>query len=91
MRWLRDPIHLYSTLSHAQITCQFQGKLIGEEWKKLGDDDKEEWNAKAEADKVRYKKEMEGYSPPSDDDDSDDDSDDGGKKQPAKKKAKKGR
>ena len=36
-------------------------------------------------DKIRYKKEMEGYTPPSDDDDADDD----GAKKPKAKRAKK--
>ena len=61
----------------------FQGKLLGEEWKKLSDDDKVEYEEKAEEDKKRYKKEMEDYTPPSDDDDSD--SDDGGGKKKAKR------
>lgn len=60
-------------------TCVLQGKLLGEEWKKISDDDKAEFEEKAEEDKKRYKKEMEDYTPPSDDDDDDSD-DDGGKK-----------
>ena len=53
---------------------------MGDEWKKLDDDDKEEWNQMAKKDKARYQKEMESYTPPSDDDDSDDDSDSDGEK-----------
>jgi hypothetical protein len=43
-----------------------QGKLLGIEWKKLSDNDKTEYEERAEADKKRYQKEMEDYSPPSD-------------------------
>lgn len=63
-------------------TCVLQGKLLGEEWKKISDDDKAEFEEKAEEDKKRYQKEMEDYTPPSDDDD---DSDDGGGKKKAKR------
>lgn len=59
-----------------------QGKLLGEEWKKLSDNDKVEYEQKAEEDKKRYQKEMENYTPPSDDDN---DSDDGGGKKKAKR------
>lgn len=61
-----------------------QGKLLGEEWKKLSDDDKLEYEKQADKDKKRYQKEMEDYSSPSDDDD-DDDSDDGAGKKKAKR------
>eukprot|EP00986_Skeletonema_menzelii_P009863 scaffold4599_cov138-Skeletonema_menzelii.AAC.9 len=57
------------------------GKLLGEEWKKMSDDDKVEFEEMAEEDKKRYQKEMEDYTPPSDDDDSDD----GGGKKTAKR------
>jgi len=60
-----------------------QGKLLGEEWKKLSDKDKVEYEEKAEKDKKRYQKEMEDYNPPSDDED--DDSDDGGGKKKVKR------
>eukprot|EP00984_Skeletonema_dohrnii_P016702 scaffold7466_cov119-Skeletonema_dohrnii-CCMP3373.AAC.8 len=43
------------------------GKLLGNEWKKLSDDGKIEYEERAEADKKRYQKEMEDYSPPLDD------------------------
>ena len=67
-------------------SCIDQGKLLGVAWKALEEGDKTEWNDKAAEDKVRYKKEMEDYTPPSDDDDSDDSSED---EKPKKKKAKK--
>jgi len=62
-----------------------QARLVSEEWKKLSDDQKIKWEDKAKTDKIRYKKEMEGYTPPSDDDDADDD----GAKKPKAKRAKK--
>ena len=66
------------------LTTSFlQGKLLGEAWKKMSDDDKVEFEELAEQDKKRYQKEMEDYTPPSDDDD--DDSDDGGGKKKAKR------
>lgn len=43
-----------------------QGKLLGEEWKKLGNDDKAEYEEQAEVDKKRYQKEMGEYSVDSD-------------------------
>ena len=43
------------------------GKLLGNEWKQLSNDAKTEYEKLAEADKVRYQKEMEKYSPPLDD------------------------
>ena len=43
------------------------GKKLGEMWKLLSDDDKEPYNKQAEADKERYAKEMENYTPPEDD------------------------
>ena len=43
------------------------GKLLGNEWKQLSNDAKTEYEKLAEADKVRYQKEMENYSPPLDD------------------------
>ena len=58
-------------------TCVLQGKLLGEQWKKISDGDKAKFEKKAEEDKKRYQKEMVDYTPPSDDDDSDDG---GGKK-----------
>ena len=67
-------------------SCIEQGKLLGVAWKALEEGDKTEWNDKAAEDKLRYKKEMEDYTPPSDDDDSDDSSED---EKPKKKKAKK--
>jgi len=44
-----------------------QGKLLGNEWKQLSDDGKIEYEERADADKKRYQKEMEDYSPPLDD------------------------
>ena len=44
-----------------------QGKLLGNEWKQLSNDAKTEFEGLAEADKKRYQKEMEDYSPPLDD------------------------
>ncbi len=67
-------------LTSFQLHCVLQGKLLGEEWKKISDDDKAEFEEKAEEDKKRYKKEMQDYTPPSDDD-----SDDGGGKKKAKR------
>jgi len=57
-------------------------KLLSAEFKEISEDDKAEWNEKADADKQRYLREMEDYVPPSDDSDSDD----GGKKKKKKKK-----
>lgn len=68
---------------HATLSFFLQGKLLGEEWKKLSDEDKAPYEEQAEEDKERYQKEMEDYTPPSDDDDSD--SDDGGGKKKAKR------
>merc|ERR1712194_239745 len=49
-------------------------RLVSDEWKKLGDSGKAQWEEKAKKDKVRYQNEMKDYSPPSsDDDDSGDD------------------
>jgi hypothetical protein len=42
-------------------------KLLNAEFKELSEDDKAEWNEKADADKQRYLREMEDYVPPSDD------------------------
>ena len=39
------------------------GKRLGELWKELSDADKEPYNKQAEADKARYLKEMESYTP----------------------------
>jgi hypothetical protein len=50
-----------------------QGKLLGIEWKQLSDNDKTEYEERAEADKKRYQKEMEDYSPPMDDSEPNDD------------------
>lgn len=61
------------------------GKLLGEAWKNVTEEEKKKFEDMAEADKERYKKEMESYVPPSDDDD--DSSDDEGS--PKKKKGKK--
>ena len=76
-----ESIHCSSSFFHLISTSVLQGKLLGEEWKKISDDDKVEFEEKAEEDKKRYKKEMEDYTPPSDDDDSDD----GGGKKKAKR------
>lgn len=43
-----------------------QVKLLGSEWKQLSDNGKTEYEEQAEADKKRYQKEMEDYSPPLD-------------------------
>jgi len=37
------------------------GKIIGERWKKVTEDDKKNFNAMAEKDKERYKKELEAW------------------------------
>jgi len=72
------------------------GRLVGQKYKELTAEGKEVYDKQAAADKQRYEKEMENYTPP--DADSDDDDDDvsskaSGKKtagkKPAKKKAKK--
>ena len=55
-------------------------KLIGKAFKELTDEERKEYDDVAQADKERYKKEMEDYSPPSDL------SDDAGKKRGKKKK-----
>jgi len=52
------------------------GKLVGEAWKKCSDEDKKKYQAMAQEDTARYKKEMSNYSAPA----MSDDSDDGGKK-----------
>eukprot|EP00978_Attheya_sp_CCMP212_P018909 scaffold52289_cov51-Attheya_sp.AAC.4 len=39
-------------------------KLVGAEFKKLTDEEKEEWEEKSKSDKERYKKEMKSYTPP---------------------------
>ncbi len=57
-----------------------QGKLLGNEWKQLSNDAKTEYEELAEADKKRYQKEMEDYSPPLDLDDSAPDEEAGEKK-----------
>ncbi len=64
------------------LHCPPQAKLLSAEFKEISEDDKAEWNEKADADKQRYLREMEDYVPPSDDSDSDD----GGKKKKKKKK-----
>ncbi len=43
-----------------------QGKLLGNQWKQLSNDAKAEYEEQADADKKRYQKEMEDYSPPLD-------------------------
>ena len=48
------------------ISFFLQGKLLGNEWKQLSNDAKTEFEGLAEADKKRYQKEMEDYSPPLD-------------------------
>lgn len=58
------------------------GRIAGAEWKQLDAGKKSKYESMAAKDKVRYKKEMESYTPPSDDDDDGDD-------RPKKKKAKK--
>ena len=78
---MTNPFIVPHRFSHLISTSVLQGKLLGEEWKKISDDDKVEFEEKAEEDKKRYKKEMEDYTPPSDDDDSDD----GGGKKKAKR------
>jgi len=55
---------------------------MSKEWNKLSDKEKTPYGKMAEDDKVRYKKEMLNYKPPSDS--SEDESDDG-KKRPAKR------
>ena len=55
------------------LHCPPQAKLLSAEFKALSEDDKAEWNEKADADKQRYLHEMENYVPPSDNSDSDDD------------------
>jgi hypothetical protein len=62
-----------------------QAKLLSAEFKELPENEKDHWNAKAEADKQRYLAEMEDYVPPSDEE-SDSDSDDGKKKKKKKRK-----
>src|SRR6056300_291956 len=54
------------------LHCPLQAKLLSAEFKEISEDDKAEWNEKADADKQRYPREMEDYVPPSDDSDSDD-------------------
>lgn len=51
----------YNYYNHIHILSQ--GKLIGDAWKELGDDEKAPWQAKADKDKVRYQKDMEDYEP----------------------------
>ena len=54
-------------------------KVLGEKWKLIGEDSKQEWQEKAEADKARYQEEMKTYVPPKTDSD-----DDGAKKKKRK-------
>jgi len=72
----------FSTLNRAQLKEENPeasfgelGKLVGEAWKKLSEDEKETYNRKALQDKQRYKTEMDNYSASDDDNDSDNNSD----------------
>ena len=65
------------------------GKLLGEAWKNVTDEEKKKFEDMAEADKGRYKKAMESYVPPSDDDDDSSEDEGASKKKKGKKGAKK--
>jgi len=41
-----------------------QAKLVSKAYKELSEDERKKYDDKAEEDKQRYKKEMEGYTPP---------------------------
>jgi len=51
------------TSSNPGIRIEALSKLIGEEWRKLSDEQKAPYVAQAEADQERYKTEMDGYTP----------------------------
>ncbi|XP_050224067.1 FACT complex subunit SSRP1 [Mercurialis annua] len=50
--------------SHPGIAFGEVGKVLGEKWKKLTVEEKEPYEAKARADKMRYKEEVDGYKNP---------------------------
>mmetsp|Transcript_39774 Transcript_39774/g.58417 ORF Transcript_39774/g.58417 Transcript_39774/m.58417 type:complete len:340 (-) Transcript_39774:115-1134(-) len=52
--------------SNPEATFGDIAKIIGAEFKKLSDSDKQKWTDLASKDKVRYQKDMEDYEPPSD-------------------------
>ncbi|KAJ3093732.1 Non-histone chromosomal protein 6 [Phlyctochytrium planicorne] len=52
------------------------GKLLGAEWKKVTDSEKEAYKKMAEKDKARYEKEQKSYKPPAAEEEEEDDEDD---------------
>ena len=66
------------------------GKKLGGMWKEMDEEAKAPYQAKAVADKERYAKEMESYTPPpaEEGDDEEGGEEEGGKKKKAKKKKK---
>ena len=75
-----------------KLTFGELGKLIGQKYKALTDDEKKKYDKLTASAKEKYVKAMKNYTPPepdSDDSDSDSDSDDDAPKKPVKKKAKK--
>lgn len=58
-----DKLVIFHYLSHFFL---LQGKILGNQWKQLSNDAKAEYEEQADADKNRYQKEMEDYSPPLD-------------------------
>lgn len=74
--------HIQDT--HPGVTFGEIGRILGEQWKKLNEDDRAKFQKKAEEDRKRYHKEMERYkssqkvpepSSESDSDESESDSD----------------
>ncbi|KAJ3205918.1 Non-histone chromosomal protein 6 [Dinochytrium kinnereticum] len=52
------------------------GKLLGLDWKKVTDSEKEAYKKMAEKDKARYEKELKAYKPAADDDDEEEEEED---------------
>jgi len=46
---------------HPEVTFGETGKLLGESWKKLSEEDRQKYKLQAAKDKVRYQKEMADY------------------------------
>ena len=68
-------------------TFSEMSKLLGAEWKAMSDEDKKPFVVKSDADKERYKTEMEAYEEPAEDDDDDEEEAAPVKKAPVRKAA----